>query len=45
MSVGPIEKTRSITRVEVDEEKAPELLQYIEAKTKAGNHIIYIAIF
>ena len=36
MSVGPIEKSRSIARVEVDEEKVPELIQYIEPKTKAG---------
>ena len=36
MSVGPIEKSRSTARLEADEEKVPELFQYIEPKTKAG---------
>ena len=47
MSVGPIEKSRSTACLEADEEKVPDLFQYVEPKTSTGTlcHIVYITIF
>ena len=47
MSVGPIENSRSTARLEADEEKVPDLFQYVEPKTSTGMlcHIVYITIF
>ena len=49
MSVGPIEKSRSTACLEADEEKVPDLFQYVEPKTSTGMsmlcHIVYITIF
>ena len=39
MSVGPIEKSRSNARLEIDEEKVPKLFQYVVPKTPAGMYI------